>query len=244
MSIKRIGTADNREEWLEQRKGYLTASAIAGWRGPDHLPSKYAWYFEDNNRESILAEKFDGLQKLFGSYAEVSMAHGRDDEEHIIGKVGKELGSHTEPDNSMFVNDRWPHIAATIDAFIYVPTEDGEFCYGQDPSQNSKAQEALITLVDHDLDATVLETKKSVSVGWAKGEVPPYYVTQVQTQIAVLDLPFGLIAAECLFKHPKEKWRLFWDLRISVIERDPSWGAVLDQCNEEFAKELDLAQSL
>ncbi len=237
MGIERIGTADNREEWLEQRKSYLTASSICGWRGPAHLPKKYGWYFEDNNRESIIAEKFEGFEKEFTPEATVSMAHGREDEEHIIWKVGEELGAYTEPDNSMFVNDRWPHIAATVDAFIYRPAVDPKYCFGQDRAQSERAFAGLLDLEPG--MATVLEIKKSVSVGWAKGEVPPYYITQVQTQLHLLDLPFGLIAAECLYKHPVEKWRLFWDLRPTIIHRDPAWADVLDQCNEEFKEALD-----
>jgi len=53
---------------------------------------------------------------------------------------------------------------------------------------------------------------------------------------------FGIIAAECLFKSPKEKWRLFWDLRISVIPRDPAWDGVLDKCNAEFEEALDTSR--
>ena len=239
MAIERIGTADNREAWLEQRKRYLTASAVFGWRGPHvHDPKvtkKYEWYWGDNNRESILREKLEGWEKEFPFPSEVSMAHGREDEEHIIWKVGELLGCHTENDNSMFVNSRWPCVAATIDAFIHpYRGRDGSHPFCQSPELVRAAQSRLQTLPDG--RATVLEIKKSISVGWARDEVPEYYVAQVQTQLHVLDLPFGIIAAECIFPDPAEKWRKYWDLRPFVIERDPAWASVLDSCNAEFAE--------
>lgn len=236
MAVHRIGTADNHEEWLELRKQYITASAITGWLGPSSLPSKYSWYFENNTREGILVEKFEGHEKEFDAYSKVSMAHGAYDEENIIAKVGKMLECPVEPDNSMFVNERWPHVAATVDAFIgYDPTTEPEECFCQDDEQVEKVLRGLSRL--EECDMTILEIKKSVSVGWARNEVAPYYVNQVQTQLHVLDLEFGVIAAECLFKHPKEKWRLFWDLRPFIIERDPAWADTLDRVNAEFGEE-------
>lgn len=241
MAIQRIGTADNREEWLEQRKGYLGASEITAWLGPSCLPDKYKWYFADNTREGIIAQKFHGVEKEFGEYAIVSMAHGAHDEENIIAKVGEMLACPVEPDNSQFVNDRWPGIAATVDAFIgYDPTTEPGTNFCQSSEQIDKVLRGLSRLDEGDM--TVLEIKKSVSVGWARGEVAPYYVNQVQTQLHILDLEFGVIAAECLFKHPKEKWRLFWDLRPFIIERDPKWADVLDRTNEEFLHQKEIAQ--
>jgi hypothetical protein len=241
--IQRVGDAANREEWLEGRKRRLGASEITGWIGPSSLPNKYAWYFEDNTREGIIAEKFGGVEKEFGPYAEVSMAHGAHDEENIIAKVQKMLACPVEPDNSQFVNERWPYIAATVDGYVgYDPTSEPETRFCQDDEQVEKVLRGLSRLEEGDM--TVLEIKKSVSVGWARNEVAPYYVNQVQTQLHILDLDFGVIAAECLFKHPKEKWRLFWDLRPFIIERDPAWANTLDRVNAEFQEALDTHANL
>jgi len=238
MSINKVGDASSREEWLGIRKKYLGASTITGWIGPSSLPKKYGWFFEDNTREGIIKEKFLGVEKEFHPYNVVSMAHGAHDEENIIAKVGDMLGCPVEPDNSMFVNDEWPHIAATVDCFIgYDEHKAPGTNYCHDVEQVSNVLQGLSRLEPG--DKTVLEIKKSVSVGWARNEVAPYYWNQVQTQLHVLDLEFGVIAAECLFKHPKEKWRMFWDLRPFIIERDPRWAVTLDQCNEEFGVALD-----
>lgn len=236
--IQRIGTADDREAWLELRKKYITASAITGWIGPSALPKKYAWFFEDNTRESILAEKFEGVEKEFSHNAIVSMAHGAKDEENIIAKVGEMLACPVEADNSMFVNERWPHLAVTVDGFIgYDPTTEPEVQYCQDPEMVEKCLRGLSRLEEGDM--VPLEIKKSVSVGWSRGEVPPYYVNQLRTQLAVLDIEFGVICAETLYKHPVDKWRLFWNLTPFVVEQDPAWLDTLDRVNEEFATELN-----
>jgi len=237
MGIKRVGTADDREEWLELRRNYITASAITGWIGPSALPKKYAWYFEDNTRESILAEKLEGIDKEFDQCPRISINHGAHDEKCIIEKVGEMLAC-PEPDNSMFVNDRWPNVSVTVDAFIgFDPITQPEVEYCQDPRQVEATLHGLSRLGKN--EKTILEIKKSISVGWARGEVPPYYINQVRTQLAVLELDFGVIAAECIFKYPREPWRLFWDLRPFIIEQDPAWLTTLDCVNEEFAAELN-----
>ena len=234
MSIERVGTADNREEWLEQRKGYLTASAVYGWRGPDFALKKNAWYFGDNNREAILAEKLEGVEKEFPARARVAMAHGSFDEENIIRKFEEGIGFRCEGDNSMFVNDRWPHIAATVDGYIHPfdPVHDH-----QGPGVNFCQDPEVFPALHLDLlkrETGILEIKKSISVAWSRSEVPEYYLAQVQTQLHVTGLAYAVICAECVATDPKEKWRKFWDLRPTLIERDPKWANVLDKCNAEF----------
>jgi hypothetical protein len=240
MSIERVGTADNREEWLEQRKGYLTASAVYGWRGKEHALKKNAWYFEDNNRQVICAEKFEGFEKVFPLKSQVSMAHGSFDEENILRKFEDGIGFKCEGDNSMFVNDRWPRIAATVDGYVHPsqymhPVHDvGETNYCQDPEVFPALHLDLMSR-----ETGILEIKKSISVAWSRGEVPEYYVAQVQTQLHVTGLDYAVICAECIYTDPKEKWRKFWDLRPTLIERDPHWANVLDKCNAEFEIAID-----
>jgi len=245
MSIERIADAADREEWLETRKRYLTASAIYGWRGPAFADKKNAWYFEDNNREAICAEKFQGYEKEFTRYATVGMAHGRWDEENIARKFEDGIGFKVETANDMFVNDRWPHLAATVDGYIHTDQYVHDI---NDVGENEYCQEEGLFEAMHlrimGRGTGLLEIKKSVSVAWARNQVPEYYVAQVQTQLHITDVPWAIIVAECICKHPKEKWRMFWDLRPTVIKRDPAWADVLDQCNAEFKKELDAAESV
>lgn len=243
MSIERIADAANREEWLERRKGYLGASQVYGWRGPAFADKKNAWYFDDNNREAICAEKFAGFEKEFTQYATVGMAHGRWDEENIARKFEDGIGYKVETANDMFVNDRWPHLAATVDGYVHTDHyvhdvhDVGENQYCQDPEVFPALH--LRIMGRH---TGLLELKKSVSVAWARSQVPEYYVAQVQTQLHITEMPWAIICAECICSHPKEKWRKFWDLRPTLIKPDPNWVAVLDQCNEEFAAAKEAAK--
>jgi hypothetical protein len=236
MGIKKVGDASDREVWLETRKQYLTASSIYGWRGAEYADKKNAWYFEDNNREAICAEKFEGYEKEFPPYSVVSMAHGSFDEMNIIRKFEAGVGFKCEPDNSMMVNDRWPCLAATVDGFLHTDDDLGEpevnFC--QDTDEFAILRERITGR-----GTGILEIKKSISVAWARGQVPEYYVAQVHTQLAILDMPWAVICAECIFTDPKEKWRKYWDLRPTVIKRNPEWDRVLDKCNAEFELALD-----
>lgn len=235
MSVLVISNADNREEWLETRKRYLTASSIYAWRGPACADKKNAWYFENTNRDTILAEKLNDAQPEFGPYATVSMAHGSQDEVNILEKLGLALNAEVEPTNRMFVNDRWPHLAATIDGVMDTPQAlaPGEelpyFC------QDREGQHALHDALRELEGPFVTEAKKSVSVGWARNQPPEYYICQVQTQLAILEWDYGVLVAECLFTDPKEKWRKYWDLRPFLVARDPNWDRVLDKCEKEFA---------
>lgn len=236
MTIERVGTADEREAWLEQRKQYLTASAVYGWRGKELALKKNAWYFSDNNREAICAEKFEGFEKEFPPAAVVAMAHGSFDEENILRKFEENLGYKCEADNSMFTNSRWPHIAATVDGYVHTDFDvhDVHDC-GINFCQDTEAFPALRARVAG-RGTGILEIKKSISVAWAKGEVPEYYIAQVQTQLHVTGLKWAIICAECVCPHPTEKWRKFWDLRPTLIKPDPAWAIALDQANEEFGQ--------
>jgi hypothetical protein len=79
--------------------------------------------------------------------------------------------------------------------------------------------------------------KKSTSVKWKK-EVPEYYVCQVQTQLAVLEMDYAIIMAETIHRGEEQKWRNFWDMRAYVIERDPKWERQMDKMNREFVQAL------
>jgi len=240
-NIRAVGDADNREAWLEQRKSYLTASSIYAWRGIDHASPSKKWYFEDNNREAIIQEKFHDFEKEFPPYAQRSMAAGTFDEVHIMQKLGAMLDMRVEPTNKMFVNKRWPHIAATIDGFLHCnqplppdnePYTPPMFCQDPEYIRNLTAE------LDSGPGTVICEIKKSISVEWSRGVVPEYYIPQVQTQLAVLEMDRAVICAECVFSDPKEKWRKYWDLRPTIIERDPAWAHVLDECNSDFLTEL------
>ena len=223
MSIERLGSADNRAEWLERRKGFLGASEIFTWREVDHPK----WW--GDKRESIIAEKFAGVEKVFDKKTMVSINHGAFSEEDIARKFEDAIQLKVETANDQFINSQWPCIAATTDGYVHADEALTDMCgphYCQDPRVFPRLRSALL-----DAGGTgVLELKRSVSTAWQK-YVPDYYISQVQTQLHVLDLEWGVICADTIMR---DGYRQYWDLRPYFIQRDPVWAGYLDQCNKEF----------
>jgi len=231
------------DHWKETRKSYLTSSEVFGWRGvgvPD-------WYAEDTNEHTVLQGK-QGAEKTFDPPAETSIAHGSFDEENIQRKFGYAVGCLVQPDNGLYVNDRWSHIAASIDGFGLPwngEAEDGLLLDADEcpPVHAEFSQDrTLFPYLRDYIDTTgtmfITEVKKSTSSKFQK-EAPEYYVDQVKTQLAVLELDYAIIMAETVMRHPTQKWRQVWDMRAYVIERDAAWDRVLDVENEKFAEALD-----
>lgn len=235
--------ADAKEDfsfWKESRRNFLTSSEVFAYREVDVPP----WYAADSNPRSVLDGKL-GVEKTFDTYAETSMAHGSYDEENILAKFGHMVGCSTCPDNGLYVNTRWSHIAASIDSFI-APWDIDAW---HDPlleepelhaelSQDRTLAPYLREYIDANGGVALGEVKKSTSVKWQK-EVPIYYISQVKTQISVLEMDYAVIMAETIMRNPEKKWINQWDMRAFVIEHDPAWDLVLDKLNENFRTALD-----
>jgi len=244
--VRKIADAKaNFDHWKETRRSFLTSSEVFGWREID-VPS---WYSEDNNKYTIIEGKL-GAEKKFDDYSVTSMAHGSFDEQNIQEKFGYAVGCLVKPDNGLYVNDRWDFIAASIDGFgapwdadawhdpsLEEPEVHAEF------SQDRTLFPYLRSYIDDNGGLFITEVKKSTSSKFQE-MVPEYYVDQVKTQLAVLELDYGIIMAETIMRHPKQKWRQVWDFRAHVIERDPAWDKVLDEENEKFAEEIAAAGEL
>jgi len=216
---------EDRKHWLKTRQRYLTSSAIFTWRGVD-IPR---WWSDD--REGIVREKFEGEEKVFEDAVVTSMANGSFDEENIQRKFGYAVGAKTENCNKLFGCGRWMGLAASIDGFVRRPglkvPPFPEMC--QDPHQMDQVTALLYDEIGED-EAWLCEIKKSTSSAWQE-RVPDYYIPQLQCQMHILDLPAAVIVAECI---KRVKHRTFWDLRPYVVERDPAWEGILEQCNNEF----------
>jgi hypothetical protein len=228
MTITRIGDAKEDEAaWLEARKTLLTSSEMYTWLG-----NTESWW--SDTREDVLAGKH-GEEKVFDAETETTIAHGVYDEEHVIGKFGYAAGCQVLPDNGLFVNDRFPGIGASIDG-LGKPDPDAE----PHPvlSQDRTLFPFLHQLINDEGQEFLLECKKSLSVKWPK-ECPGYYIPQVKTQLAVLELDFAIIFAETVHTRATQKWRKFWDLRAHVIRRDPSWDRVLEREGQKFLTLLE-----
>ena len=217
---------EDEEHWLAERKNYLTSSAMFTWVGetPD-------WW--QDTREDIIEEKFYGREKVFDQETETSIWHGKYDELNIINKFAYGSGLIACQSHALYINDRWPGIAASIDGFVY----PGEGKPQPEASQDRDLMEGIQEYVNIQCDGHwLLEIKKSTSVKWAK-ECPDYYMAQLQTQLHVLDLPAAVIVADTIKRGEHQKWRWFWDMRAHIVYREHAWEGILDRCNKEFLKE-------
>jgi len=229
MTIEAIADAkEDFDGWLEARKDYLTSSQMFTWRGVS-IPD---WW--DDTRQSIEDEKFGGRHKIFDHEATVSMAHGTFDEENIMHKFGAAVGARVEPCNKLFVNDRWPHLAASIDGFVYAPKGTPDYTLFQAPTILDEVRTDMDNSIEGE-QAILCEIKKSTSTKW-QTEVPVYYRPQLQTQLHILDLPAAVIVAETIKRGDDQKWRWFWDMRAYLVLRNPVWESKLDQANREFGE--------
>jgi len=227
MGIHRIADMQQDEAaWKESRRSLLTSSEIFSWLGD--TPS---WW--SDGPEDVLAGK-QGVEKVFDRETETTIAHGSFDEGNIIEKFGTAAGCLVMPENGLYVNDRFPGIGASVDGFGKPDhTLEPQAVFGQDRTLFPYLND-LINSRDTEF---LLECKKSLSSKWQQ-RVPEYYVTQVQTQLAVMELDYAIIFAETVKKGDDQKWRLFHDFRAYVIERDPAWEKVLLEQGERFLDKL------
>jgi len=139
---------------------------------------------------------------------------GSKSEQHIVEAVGELTGCETTLSGSLFESTRQPRLGATLDGYITVPQRGS---LSRDLLWAASGHWAPAFLADlEDLRGTrgALEvknistfSKKIVATG-----PPPGYVLQVQTQIFVRGLDFGVLAVKVGAS----------DLRAFVIRADAS----------------------
>jgi len=219
---------EDRQGWLDARRGYLTSSDFYTWLGD--TPK---WW--SDTKHDIIRSKESGAQKEFPPEVQVSVDHGSFDEEHIQRKFGIEIGAEVEPVNTLVINDRWPLLAASIDGFVGVPDLDkAAFQFSQDKAaMHSVAAKLQAVLAPG--ETAINEVKKSTSAGWSKGKVSEWYVPQIQGQLHILEKDHLVIIAETILR---QGHRMFWNLTAHYVQRDPAFESVMDQMNEEFANAI------
>jgi hypothetical protein len=231
MGIRKIADAkEDFDAWLEARKAYLTSSDFYTWIGK--TPK---WW--SDTRDDVIDVKLGRKEKKFPPEVEVSVEHGSFDEENIMRKFSAEIGADVDPCNALTINDRWPHLAASIDGFVHRPTTEGVFKYAQDEEDMRSVREDLLDLLGD--TPAVCEIKKSTSAGWSQGKVSEWYLPQVQGQLHILEMDYAVIVAETVLRMGH---RLFWNLTADIIERDPAFVKTMDRLNKEFPKHLDKAK--
>lgn len=231
MGIERLGTSEDRAEWLERRKLYLGASEIFTFRGVG-LPR---WW--GDSRADVYAEKLDGVAKVFDARTQVAINHGSFSERDIGLKFQDGINLKVELSDDQFQNSEFPGIAATLDGYIHVDRPypgaindvGPQFC--QDPDVFPALRAELCELGG----SGALELKRSVSKAWTS-YVPEYYISQLQCQMHVCDLPWAVICADTIFK---DGYRQYWDLRAFLVMRDPAWRGILQDLGGQFLEEKE-----
>ena len=238
MTIRKLGDAQaDYDAWKAVRRGYLSSSEIFSW-----LDDTPAWW--SDGPDEVLQGKVEGYEKEFDSETMTTILHGQYDEQNIQRKFGHAVGCDVQSDNGFYVNSKFPGIGASIDGWgrpwdydgVDITLDDAPEVLA-DFSQDRELLPYLRTVIDEEGTRFLTEIKKSLSVKW-RSEVPEYYVSQVKTQLAVLEVDYAIIVAETIHKGATQKWRQYWDLRGYVIRRDPAWDRVLVREGEKFLTAL------
>lgn len=229
MTVEKVADAKaDKDHWLEARKSYLTSSEMFSWRGPEFMTKATAKWWSDD-QESVLAGK-RGVEKEFDQESETSIWHGTYDEENILEKFGNIVGCCTKPDNGLYVNSRYPGVAASIDGYGKPAKEAPLY---PEACQDRTLVPYIRDFIDVSDCVFITEVKKSTSSKF-QTEVPEYYVAQVKTQLCVLDLPYAIIMADTFKRGDAMKWRYYWDFKMYVIEYDPAFEDILKREGEKF----------
>ncbi len=229
MAITKLGDAqEDYDAWKAVRRGYLSSSEMFSWI--DHTPD---WW--GDGPDEVLEGKVEGYEKSFDRETETTIAHGQYDEQNIQEKFGYAVGCNVRSDNGFYVNDKFPGIGASIDGWG-CPVE-GPCEIHSELFQDRGMAHDLRAIIDGTDAEFLTEIKKSLSVKW-RSEVPEYYITQVKTQLSVLEVPYAIIVAETVHRGATQKWRTFWDMKAYVIERDWAWDDVLLREGEKFLDRL------
>jgi putative phage-type endonuclease len=185
----RILESDDRLEWLEQRKNYITASDIPALLGES------AWRTEND----VIADKL-GIGKPFVDSTRTYW--GRVSESVILRGFSELCDVYLEPNSKLMANDDVPGLAATPDAMadFAMPTP---FYTEVPPLDISKVFHSSFTtfLNAKRMGARCVVDVKCVSSKnrskWNKPvECPQEYYGQMQAQMLVTGCKVGLLVAK------------------------------------------------
>ncbi len=228
----RILCSDTDPQWLEERRKRVTASDMLCF-----LDMQPAWW--SSNWDEILKHKLAGTQREMDLEGTVNVTHGRETEALNLRLAGQLLGFAVVPHKFLYVNDRWPHLGATLDGLLY-PSR------GVGPDLDLTTHVGLTAQLVERLEAIpghrplMLESKngrhpdpygskrkKGEPYTWS--EAPPdYHRPQVQTGLWIAGFDRGIISARLGGR----------DMACHLIEREPGWAEVLDEANEKAGRVL------
>jgi hypothetical protein len=227
----RILCLDTDPQWKEERRHLVTASEIMCFLGlePD-------WW--GGSWDEILALKVSGKDKVFTGEALTNVTHGRKTEALNLELTGELLGFAVTRHNALYVNDRWPHLGATLDGLLW-PLR------GLGPNLDLSTQHGLVAETYEALsrlDGPVMvesknarhpdpfggKVKKGQKVGWFSS-YPEYHIPQIQAGMHIADFEWCVLCARLGGR----------DLAPHLIKRDPEWADRLDSAEHVAAVALE-----
>jgi hypothetical protein len=249
----------NEERWKRERRRYLTGSDVFKFLPQDVL-LRYGWWVEqwmardydgqDHDlawaRRDVLTRKVTGEEPFFGD--PVKVRWGRAEEGHFRDRFAEYSGLVVGQDHSLIVNDRWPYIAASLDAWVVKRDTWLGLAHQEmfvEPKQVIAAVEALPSN-----EAMLLEMKTTSDFGistWLKGTktqprskivagkfvpqpagVPVYYRPQVLTQMAITGISHCITVVQGGLS----------SMTAHTVEFGQDWNEVLDIVNHEIADNI------
>lgn len=217
--------------WPEERRKRITASQVNVWLGTQ--PS----FFEET-KETLVARKLAGGDAVFNDRSRRRMTHGREREAGALQMAGKLFGFPTARYSYLIGNERWPHIAATLDGLLF-PWVGAEPDYDLTSQVGHMAE--IRSIIEYVEEPVMCEVKVSDSGHRYKEKngdhagqrawvdfCPTYHREQVQTGLWVTGLNHallvGLLGGDEL---------ICWYNR-----RDPGFERTLDHVDREASEEL------
>jgi predicted phage-related endonuclease len=250
-NMKIIADAWKDEElWLRKRRGYFTASEIFKLMTHEQL-CVMGWWREswmDGDLDSMVEQKLTGAQPDFKD--PVAVEWGKEEEDHNRQLFEKYSGIATSECHYFIGCDRWKYLATTLDGFSFVGSE----WQGLARANMFDAPEYVSRAINRLPRDTrcLLEMKQTSDYGvksWADGSsreprgrdrkskvilgkwtkqpptMPVYYLSQVQTQMAIAGFDWNLAVVKGGASH----------MHAHSYRYDERWNDILDDINSRVA---------
>lgn len=234
---------DDRDEdlWHAARRFYLTASDLYTFGGLGD-----AWW--PGSKTEILDEKVFGIPKQFGGDDPVKqeivhrkMAHGWFNEENNRRKFSHFSKLRTRPAHYLITHERWPWLAATLDALIEPPKRAETIIPDvfTDPAHVQSIRDRMVFAAQGTGICELKQTENKASYrnqwfgytnrkgAWVPGYGPAYNQPQVQAQMHITGCRWAVLVGQIGAIH----------MQAHLFERDESFAEWLDIINEKFRVE-------
>jgi hypothetical protein len=227
----RILCLDSDPDWKEERRHLVTASDMLCFLGME--PS---WW--SSSWDEILKHKIANTDRPMGPEGVVNVTHGRKTEGLNLELTSELLGFGITRHNALYVNDRWPHLGATLDGLLWTQR-------GLGPSLDLSTQHGLVAETYErlsDLPGPIMvesknarhpdpygsKVKKGDAVQWFS-KYPDYHIPQIQAGMHIADFEWCVLCARLGGR----------DLAPHLVKRDPEWADRLEQANNVAAVALE-----